>query len=325
MSSLNSHSPLLPGPSRAQEGVAQLIAKYSQSSQEPSPMSKSPASLSKSPGTVSRASQTLMSPVIRPMTPVTRPISPVNRPMTPINSPPPPPSPKPPAKADTMMSWGAPEGLSIRSNNDENLLIFRKALGINMHAGVSQSSSKYTGTLEEGRKGAIGIYKTVIETQTQKAVRHALLQTFLYLVYFAQIIIGAALTALGATSAQHQTLITVLGAFNTVLAGVLAVIKGSGQPQKLGKDRVGYRRLQDWIEETEALLAVGIIGRSKRDVGLLVESAFKRYNAAKASEENNDPDFYVYHNQEPLGNRPSDVGCGSDGSGSGKTPLPITK
>ncbi|KAI8623322.1 hypothetical protein F5Y19DRAFT_389298 [Xylariaceae sp. FL1651] len=214
-----------------------------------------------------------------------------------------------PRKADTLMSWGAPAGLSIRSNNDENLVIFRRALGINAERDVANGGA----TLEEGRKSATGIYQTVIETQARKAMQHALLQAFLYVVYFVQIIVGAVLTSLGATAAQYATVITVLGAVNTVLAGVLALIKGSGQPAKLGKDRIGYRRLQDWIEETEALLAVGVIGRNRREVGLLVESAFKRYNAAKASEENNDPEFYVYHKQEPIGNRTSDDG--GDGNG----------
>ncbi|KAI1418849.1 hypothetical protein F5Y12DRAFT_780955 [Xylaria sp. FL1777] len=206
-------------------------------------------------------------------------------------------------KVDTTMSWGTPAGLPIPSDNSENLLIFRRALGINM-----QHDADAGGTLEEGRKSAIGIYRTVIETQTRMIIQHSLLTAFLYLVYFAQIIIGAALTALGATAVRSAKVITILGAFNTVLAGVLALIKGSGQPQKLGKDRIGYRRLQDWIEETEALLAVGIIGRNRKEVGLLVESAFKRYNAAKASEENNDPDFYVYHPQEPLDSRQNDDG-----------------
>ncbi|KAI1747508.1 hypothetical protein F4782DRAFT_421132 [Xylaria castorea] len=217
-------------------------------------------------------------------------------------------TPAAPRKSDTTMSWGAPAGLPIRNNNDENLLIFRKALGINM----DRKTSGTGGSLEEGRKTAIGIYRTVIETQTRKIIQHALLQAFLYLVYFAQIIIGAALTALGATASHYERAITILGVFNTVLAGVLALVKGSGQPQKLGKDRIGYRRLQDWIEETEALLAVGVIGRNRREVGLLVESAFKRYNAAKTSEENNDPDFYVFHTQEPLSNRASDDGTARD-------------
>ncbi|KAI1819131.1 hypothetical protein F4861DRAFT_167301 [Xylaria intraflava] len=210
----------------------------------------------------------------------------------------------PPHKVDTEISWGTPVGLPIRSNNDENLVIFRRALGINTH----KTSADDSGTLEEGRTTAMGMYRHVIEMQTRKRVQHGLLQAFLYLVYFAQIIIGAALTALGATASQYQTAITVLGVINTVLAGVLALIKGSGQPQRLGKDRIGYRRLQDWIEETEALLAVGVIGRNSREVGLLVESAFKRYNAAKASEENNDPEYYVFHRQEGMGYRPGDAG-----------------
>ncbi|TGJ81379.1 hypothetical protein E0Z10_g7383 [Xylaria hypoxylon] len=213
-------------------------------------------------------------------------------------------NPPPPRKAETTMSWGSPAGLPIPNNNNENLLIFRRALGINTHRDAADAS----GTVEEGRKTAIGIYRTVVETQTRMIIQYALLTAFLYLVYFAQIIIGAALTSIGATATGHEKVITILGALNTVLAGLLALIKGSGQPQKLGKDRIGYRRLQDWIEETEALLAVGVIGRNRKEVGLLVESAFKRYNAAKASEENNDPDFYVYHQQEPIGNRPSDDG-----------------
>ncbi|KAI1136856.1 hypothetical protein F5Y05DRAFT_404996 [Hypoxylon sp. FL0543] len=205
-----------------------------------------------------------------------------------------------PVKSVTNLSWGAPAGLAIRGPNDENLVIFRKALGINYHREATDS-----GTLEEGRKSAIGIYKSVIETQQKKGVQHALLEAFLYLCYFAQIVIGAALTAVGPNSGRYQDLITVLGAVNTVLAGVLALIKGSGQPQRLEKDRVGFRRLQDWIEETEALLAVGVIGRNRKEVGLLVESAFKRYNAAKMSVENNSPDFYV--NQPESGDESGDT------------------
>ncbi|KAI1636721.1 hypothetical protein F4809DRAFT_650372 [Biscogniauxia mediterranea] len=206
-----------------------------------------------------------------------------------------------PRKSDTGLSWGTPAGLAIRSNNDENLVIFRKALGINYHRDTANGC-----TLEEGRHSAIGIYRSVIELQTKKYIQHAALQALLYMCYFVQIIIGAALTALGPNASRYETVITVLGAANTVLAGVLALIKGSGQPQKLGKDRIGFRRLQDWIEETEALLAVGVIGRNRKEVGLLVESAFKRYNAAKASEENNNPDFYVNQPLESLGHQTSE-------------------
>ncbi|RYP69123.1 hypothetical protein DL771_006277 [Monosporascus sp. 5C6A] len=197
---------------------------------------------------------------------------------------------KPPALATARHQHvvGSPAGLKIRGPHDEHLVIFRKALGINFHRDCAEEC-----TLEEGRKSAIGIYKIVIMTHTRKRMQHAALTAFLYTCYFAQIVIGAALTALGAGASTEQGLlvITALGALNTVLAGILALIKGSGQPQKLGRDRVEYRKLQSWIEETEALLAVGVIGRNRMEVGLLVEYAFKRYNAAMASDENNQADI----------------------------------
>ena len=203
-------------------------------------------------------------------------------------------------KADTNMSWGPPAGLKIRGPNDENLVIFRKALGINYHLESADEC-----TLEEGRQSAVGIYKNVITIRNRKRMRYSGVGAFIYTCYFTQIVVGAALTALGASPDQAKWIITVLGALNTVLAGVLAMIKGLGQPQKLGRDHMEYRRLQDWIEETEALLVVGIIGRNRREVGSLVESAFKRYNAAKASEENNQADIYVNSPWESLGHRES--------------------
>lgn len=47
------------------------------------------------------------------------------------------------------------------------------------------------------------------------------------------------------------------------------------------------------IEQTEALLAVGVIGRNRKEVGVLVQSAFRKYNAAKQCEENNVPENYL--------------------------------
>ncbi|ETS72938.1 hypothetical protein PFICI_15330 [Pestalotiopsis fici W106-1] len=206
----------------------------------------------------------------------------------------------PPKKVDTNMSWGMPLGLGVRGPNDENLIIFRKAVGIN----YSKSHADFS-TLEEGRKTATGIYKMVIDAQVKKHIQHDFMTALMYFFYLAQIVIGAALTALGPSAPQYTLPITLLGAFNTIIAGVLALIKGSGQPQRLSKDQMGYRKLQDWIEETEALLSVGVIGRDKKEVGMLVEVAFKRYNAAKASEENNRPDMYVNQTIESLGYRRS--------------------
>jgi hypothetical protein len=50
----------------------------------------------------------------------------------------------------------------------------------------------------------------------------------------------------GPSAGDHVKVITVLGAINTVLAGVLALIKGQGLPDRLYHDRAEYRRLVDW-------------------------------------------------------------------------------
>lgn len=197
-------------------------------------------------------------------------------------------------KVDTNISWPTPAGLPPRGPNDENLVIFRRALGINSHL----STSTEGGTLEQGRKAAVGVYRAVLHEQTTKKRQHRIVGVLIYLCYFAQIVIGAVLTALGPAAAHHALTITILGAVNTIIAGVLALMKGQGLPERLRKDEIEFRKLQDWIEETESLLAVGIIGRDRKEVGFLVEVAFKKYNAAKASEENNKPDNYVRQTPE---------------------------
>jgi hypothetical protein len=50
----------------------------------------------------------------------------------------------------------------------------------------------------------------------------------------------------GPSAGDHVLAITLLGAFNTVIAGILALIKGQGLPDRLYHDRAEFRRLQDW-------------------------------------------------------------------------------
>lgn len=194
-------------------------------------------------------------------------------------------------KADTQIQWPVPLGGHPRLPNDESLIIFRRAVGINSDQGPKPKST--SSAVEEGIYKPTGIYRSVIEEQRKRAWQHFSISWALNIVHFAQVVIGATLTALGPNSSRYSVAITVLGAVNTVIAGLLALMKGQGLPERLHKDEMEFRKLQDWIEETEALLATGIIGRDRREVGVLVESAFRKYNSAKLSEENNRPDNYV--------------------------------
>ncbi|CAN8099101.1 unnamed protein product [Discula destructiva] len=179
------------------------------------------------------------------------------------------------SKAATDYSWPTPLGLAPRRSDDDCLLVFRRAVGINSDGATTFTDSE---TLEKGRKKAIGVYRSVIQHQHSKRTTHHVLGFILYLSHFLQIVLAAVLTALGPNAKNFEVEITVLGGINTVVAGVLAVLKGSGMIERLAKDEVEFKKLQDWIEETEALLSVGVLGRNRKEVGLLVEVAFKKYN-----------------------------------------------
>lgn len=193
-------------------------------------------------------------------------------------------------KASTNLEWGPPLGLHIRSPKDEPLMIFRRAVGINSDlAAPARSPAKS----ELGLRQPTGMYLAIIEERRRRRWQHSIVSWSLNVVHVTQIVIAATLTALGPNAGRYTMPITVLGALNAVIAGVLALLKGQGLPERLHKDEMMYERLQEWIEETEALLMTGIIGRDNRDIGVLVESAFKKFNSAKLSEENNRPDNYV--------------------------------
>ena len=67
-----------------------------------------------------------------------------------------------------------------------------------------------------------------------------------------QVVLGAALTALGASESSH-ILITIFGALNTVIAGVIAYLKSRGQPMRAHMYRDDLDRVVDEIENSEVM------------------------------------------------------------------------
>jgi len=64
-----------------------------------------------------------------------------------------------------------------------------------------------------------------------------------------QLVVGATLTGLGPAAGDHPQAITVLGAVNTGVAGLLGLLKGNGLPDRLRKDGFELRKVLDYIEE----------------------------------------------------------------------------
>jgi SMODS and SLOG-associating 2TM effector domain len=67
-----------------------------------------------------------------------------------------------------------------------------------------------------------------------------------------QVVLGAALTALGASESSH-VLITLFGAANTIIAGVVAYLKSRGQPMRARMFRDDLDRVVDEIENSEIM------------------------------------------------------------------------
>jgi hypothetical protein len=104
-----------------------------------------------------------------------------------------------------------------------------------------------------------------------------------------QIIVAAALTAMGAANSSHQG-ITAFGAINTVIAGILTYLKGSGLPNRIHYYEIQWKKVREYIEQRERDF-------SRQDCTLDVNEVVTKieamYEQVKVDIQTNTPDSYV--------------------------------
>jgi hypothetical protein len=155
-----------------------------------------------------------------------------------------------------------------------------------------------------------GIYHSIIKSERDSHVSYIYYRTILTTFLLMQVILGATLTALGASSSSHTT-ITVVSAILTVLAGTLAILKGRGLPERFRKDLMAWRDVRDYIWEREGEIAAGmwdtVDGRKETklkdgELGFAtglegvwreIRTVQSMYAAVRKTQENNRPDSYV--------------------------------
>ncbi|PFH59471.1 hypothetical protein XA68_12280 [Ophiocordyceps unilateralis] len=103
-----------------------------------------------------------------------------------------------------------------------------------------------------------------------------------------QLLIGAAVTSLGPMSMKDGTPITILGAINTVVAGLLALLHNSGLPDRYRYDMAQFEELEDRIKE---VLDSGIAPIDMTTDQVLAE-CFDLFRMAKATVTANMPVSY---------------------------------
>ena len=189
---------------------------------------------------------------------------------------------------------------------DDNLTKFRKAIGINIGANGIQD-------IEAARKGSQGLYKEVIRQQTLKSRQYHTVEWLYYAAIGTNVVIGATLASLGPSSKLHPTAITVLGIVNTSTAGILALLKGQGLPDRLRKDEYQMRKVQDFIEETDIRLAVMPKDAfTSVELDQVIQQVIENYNTARDTTEMNRPSSYA-HQQDAIEGQQVD---GADTGGS---------
>ncbi|KAI9854514.1 MAG: hypothetical protein M1813_000977 [Trichoglossum hirsutum] len=134
-----------------------------------------------------------------------------------------------------------------------------------------------------------GIYPSILHSERSSKYAYHFCDYFISLCLLLQIVVGACLTAFGASSVNH-TVITIFGGVNTALAGIVALMKGQGLPNRLRQNWNGWRSLRDYIEEREREI---IAGRPVANIWTEVDTVGHMYDAVRQTEENNRPDSYI--------------------------------
>lgn len=154
------------------------------------------------------------------------------------------------------------------------------------------------------------LYARALQRRRNQSFTYALTATLTNGLLLSQVVLGAALTGLGASDSS-RVLITVFGALNTIIAGVIAFLKSRGQPLRARMFRDDLDRVVDEIESSAVMwlgISTGMHGYDAIDTDeqVTVRSEVARltrlYDRAVKANTTNDPDLYAaggpgeYHN-----------------------------
>jgi hypothetical protein len=134
---------------------------------------------------------------------------------------------------------------------DDQLNLFRHLTGITSHPSMSHTHSHFGGGSGGGRAAPnLGIYNRVVHNEQEAKRGYKRFSWLINCCLGLQIVVAAALTAMGAAGASHSA-VTVFGAINTVIAGLLTFLKGSGLPNRLKYYQAEWKRVREFIEQRE--------------------------------------------------------------------------
>ncbi|KAI0429282.1 hypothetical protein F5Y09DRAFT_310680 [Xylaria sp. FL1042] len=187
--------------------------------------------------------------------------------------------------ADPVVSRINDQPVYLNPDQDP-LTLFRLMLGIQTSPYLGFTISSPLGTRPAAN---IGLYARIVHSEQKAKDSFKVFSIVINGCYFLQIVIAAALTALGAAGASSGA-VTAFGALNTVIAGFLTFLKGSGLPGRLKYYGNEWKKIREFIEQRERdFMRAG----HNLDVYDVIETIEKMYNNLKADIELNTPDSYT--------------------------------
>ncbi|KAI2615678.1 hypothetical protein GGR54DRAFT_632081 [Hypoxylon sp. NC1633] len=169
---------------------------------------------------------------------------------------------------------------------DDSLTLFRLMVGISTSPYLGYSESSPIGTRPAAN---IGIYSRVIHSEQKSKDSFKVFSILINGCYFLQIVVAASLTAMGAAGVSHGA-VTAFGAINTIIAGLLTFLKGSGLPGRLKYYGNEWKKIREFIEQRERDFSRA---GCTLDVFEVVATIDKMYNTTKREIEMNTPDSYT--------------------------------
>jgi SMODS and SLOG-associating 2TM effector domain len=167
----------------------------------------------------------------------------------------------------------------------DQLAIFRTLVGIDHAPGLTTASY----IPRPAHTQNIGLYYRVVAAEKSATLKYRIFAFLINACLGLQIIVAASLTALGAGNGPHKV-VTAFGAINTVIAGFLTYLKGSGLPNRLRYYQNQWTKLREHIEQLERDFCREACMLDAESEALGVE---RMYGEVKDDIENNSPDSFV--------------------------------
>ncbi|KAF2996629.1 hypothetical protein E8E13_002325 [Curvularia kusanoi] len=194
------------------------------------------------------------------------------------------------------MAVGAPapatvNPVTMESDHNNQFAHFRHMVGIHSTKGFTGAADTSHNNLHfDGRAAPnLGIYNRVCHREAQAKRGFKLASLLINGCLGLQVIVAAALTAMGAANTNHVS-ITAFGAINTVIAGVLTYLKGSGLPNRIRWAENEWKKVREYIEQRERDFSRPNCQLDMQEVVQVIEAM---YEEVRADIQNNTPDAYI--------------------------------